>query len=126
MKFESLGELPPSAVIGDHGYFVDLTKWNTRNSEDFIGLYMLADDPFVCNDELLDELPEGEWLTVYLEGDHDDALKRYGELIEFASDNGLIFGDYAIERILVDQFISNDPSFYITEIQIPIIGRDKR
>jgi Predicted transcriptional regulators len=120
VKFEQLGNLPPSLIIGDQGFIVDLKQWDTRNAEDFAGMYMIADDPYVNDHILLTEYPESDWATVYLRGDHKDALEWYGKIIAFASDNNLSLANFALERILIDHYISNDPTFYITEIQIPI------
>lgn len=121
LRFEKLGNLPPSLIIGDQGFIVDLKRWDKRKAEEFAGMYMPADDPYIDNHILTTEIPAGKWLTVYLKGDHTDALKWYKVIMDFAETNNLTLGDYALERILIDHYISNDSNFYITEIQIPIL-----
>lgn len=113
-------ELPPSLVVGDNGFFVDLNRYKERKGTEFSGLFMIADDPFTLQSSYLEYLEEGSYLTLYLKGNHDDAQLKYKELIEYAETNKLVLEPYALERTLIDHFISSDKELYITEIQIPI------
>lgn len=121
IKFENSGDMPPSLMIGDAGFIVNLKKWDSRKSTEFEGIYLLANDPFLKKSELVSSLPPGYWLTIYFKGDHHAASKKYSELMGYASEHKLTIGDFALERTLVDHFISSDPELYITEIQIPIV-----
>lgn len=123
LDFEKLGSMPPSLIIGDQGFIVDMNKWKSRTHEEFTGMYMIADDPYSDHHILLDTLPSGKWVTVYLKGDHKKASSYYSKIIEFAKENKLTLADYALERILMNQFITDDSSYHITEIQIPIIKK---
>lgn len=117
---KAIEELPPSFFIGDPGFIVNMDVIHTRSSEEFSGMFLFADDPFLKQLHGLKELPMGKWLTLYLRGDHNAANKRYPEIIKFAKEKGFALGGYALERTLIDHYISSDPNFYITEIQIPI------
>lgn len=81
---------------------------------------MIADDPFIDDHVLAKELPKGRWLTIYIMGDHSDAMGWYTTLIEYGKDKKLTFGGYALELTLIDHYISNDLNLNITQIQIPI------
>ena len=120
-KLESDHGLPPSMIIGDLGFFVDIEKVEFRDPEEFFGLFLLADDPYYDKIESLSYLEQGQWLTLYIRGDHKTAKENYITLIKYAKDHGLTLGDYAIERTIIDHYISSDPNLYITEIQIPIL-----
>jgi len=121
LQFEQQENLPPSLIIGDIGFFVDLTTVETRHPTEFTGLYMISDEPLLMGASLVDYLPEGRWLTYIVQGDHEDAAASYDKLFTYATENNLMLEDYAIERVLLDHFISSDPSITLTEIQIPIL-----
>ncbi len=121
IRFEQEGHLPPSLFIGDPGFFVDLAAVDTRNATDFSGIFLPADDPFLDNPKLQDELPEGDWLTVYVRGDHSDAAQWYKKMLAFAAKRRLTPAGYGIERTLSDYTLSSDPQLHVTEVQIPLI-----
>lgn len=121
LEFEGSGIVSPSVFIGDPGFFVKLKNTEHRKPFDFSGIYMFADEPFLESSQLIEVLPAGNWLTLYIHGNHIDASTKYVAIKEYAKKNNLILGDYALERTLIDHYISSDPNFHITEIQIPII-----
>jgi DNA-binding transcriptional MerR regulator len=121
LDFEKQANLPPSLFIGDIGFFVDLSTIETRHATEFTGLYLFADDHYFEGARTT-TLPAGKWLTLYFKGDHQSAPKHYDTLISYAKKNVLKLGAYALERVLVDHYISSDPNLYITEIQIPIVS----
>lgn len=120
-KLEKDHDLPPSMIIGDLGFFVNMDKLTTRLPEEFYGLFLLADDAYYDKVDDLTYLDSGKWLTLYVRGDHKVAQGQYDKLLEFADENKLVLGDFAIERTVIDHYISSDPNLYITEIQIPIV-----
>jgi DNA-binding transcriptional MerR regulator len=121
IKLQQDHSLPPSIFIGDIGFVIDMNTVETRGPEEFSALFLMADDPFYDNSDNLEWLDDGIWLTTYIRGDHHEARKYYDSLFEYARKNDLILGDFAIERTIIDHYISSDPNFYITEIQIPVI-----
>jgi DNA-binding transcriptional MerR regulator len=120
-QIEAEYDLPPSIFIGDLGFYVDLNQVKTRGPEEFTGFFLLADDAYYVHAKKRRTLPAGRWLTLYIKGNHTDASREYTRLIEYAQSNGLRLDAYAIERTILDHYISSDPDYYITEIQIPII-----
>jgi len=111
----------PNIFIGDVGFFVDLSQINTRKGEDFTGLFLLADDPIYDASPAASELPACRWLSLYIRGDHHEASRKYKNILEYAKAHDLQLESYAIERTLLDHYISSDPNLHITEILIPII-----
>lgn len=122
IEFEERENLPPSLIIGDIGFFVDMNRIDKRHATEFTALYMISDEPLLLGDSLVDYLPEGDWLTYLIQGDHTDAAKIYPVLMAYAASHGLKLGTFAIERVLLDHFISSDPSVTVTEVQIPILA----
>lgn len=121
LKFEQQEKLPPSLMIGDIGFFVDLQTLETRHPTEFTGLYLISDEPLLKGASLVDYLPKGRWLTYLINGDHHNAAGIYPMLLNYARDSNLKIADYAIEHVLLDHFISSDPSVEVTEIAIPIL-----
>ena len=113
--FPALGRGP------DLGFFVDMNKLDNRKSEEFYGLFLLADDPYYDKVEALTYLDAGKWLTLYVRGDHETAQNNYFKLLKHAEKNNIQLDNFAIERTIIDHYISSDPNLYITEIQIPIL-----
>lgn len=111
--------MPPSLMIGETGFFVDMK--HDRRPTEFEGLYIMADDPFIKDSDQVSFLEEGFYLTVYIKGNHDDAAKKYSILKQYAVDHNLVLDNYALERTLIDHFISSNQELYITEISIPIV-----
>lgn len=121
LQFEQEENLPPSLIIGDIGFFVDLNTVDSRHATEFTGLYLISDEPLLIGDSLVDYLPAGNWLSYLINGDHHNAHETYPLLIKYAEENQLHLKDYAIERVLLDHFISSDPSIRVTEISIPLL-----
>jgi effector-binding domain-containing protein len=46
----------------------------------------------------------------------------YDDLLDYALEHELELDSYAVERTLIDHYISSDPNLHITEILIPIMG----
>lgn len=110
----------PNIFIGDVGFFVDLNQIGKRKGEDFTGLFLLADDPIYDSSARASMLPKGRWLSLYIRGDHHDANHMYQSILDYAGTKNLKLASYAVERTLLDHYISSDPNLHITEILVPI------
>jgi len=120
-EFEA--ELPPSLMIGETGFFADIRS--DRQATEFEGMFMLANDPFTLKLDHLTYIEEGYFLTIYVKGDHKAAFDKYPYLLNYAKKHHLRLGEQALERTLIDHFISSDEDLYITQIRIPIIESDR-
>ena len=121
VKLQMDHSLPPSVYIGDVGFIVDMNIVETRGPEEFSAAFLIADDPFYDNTKNLEWLEDGVWLTIYIRGDHHEAKKHYDSMVQYSKRHNLKLGKFAVERTIIDHYISSDPNFYITEIQIPIV-----
>lgn len=119
-QMEAEDDILPNAFIGDIGFFVDMNKVYTRGAEEFIAMFLLAEDTVYDGSKQLAFLEAGKWLCVQVRGDHFVARSQYERLLHYAKEHQLTLKDYAIERTLIDHYISSDPNLYITEILIPI------
>ncbi|MBO9128993.1 MerR family transcriptional regulator [Bacillus sp. 165] len=64
--------------------------------------------------------PEDVYACIFYRGIHLNCPPYYQRLLTFIENNQYEIKGDAIERTIIDQFISNNPKEYITEIQIPI------
>lgn len=113
--------IPPSLTVGDNGFIVDMSTYKSRDAIAFSGVYIIANDPFTVQSTYLDQLDAGDYLTMYLRGNHEDARLKYFDMVDYAKANGMKLGPYGFERMLIDDFLSSDDDLHIIEIQIPII-----
>lgn len=120
-EIESKAANFPSIFIGDLGFFVDMTKVKTRKSEEFSAMFLLADSHLYHDIKDISYIDEGNFLSLYIQGDHHEASAYYDSMIKYAKKNKLTLADYALERTLIDHYISSDEDLHITEILIAII-----
>ena len=113
--------LSKGIMVGDIGFFVDINKVDTREAYDFSGIFFVAEDSLYDSFHNITTFEAGNWLTLYLRGDHQEAKRHYPSLMEFAKSNNLKLHSHALERTIIDHYISSDPDLYITEISIKIM-----
>jgi DNA-binding transcriptional MerR regulator len=92
------------------------------NYGDFNSVFILLEDTdqLDIDHELVRILREGEYVSFYLRGSRSDAYKYYDKILSFIEEvNYEIEGNIMI-RSIINQFITNDPSEYVTEILIPV------
>lgn len=64
--------------------------------------------------------PRGDYACIYLRGGHPKIPDYYEILLQYIENHNYKINGEIIIRTVIDQFISNDESKFITEIQIPI------
>lgn len=75
-----------------------------------------AEDDFNSEDN---SLPEGSYATVYYQGTHEEAAPYYTLLLDYIKKSGSQVKGDSVEITMIDEGITNDPSKYVTELQIP-------
>lgn len=65
-------------------------------------------------------LPAGAWAHIRFRGTHENSVARYPQLLAWIAENGHTVQGDAAEFTLVDYGLTDDPSQFVTEIQIPI------
>lgn len=120
-KISGTDDSLPNIFIGDIGFFVDMKKIKSRKAEEFSGMFLLADDYIYNSHPKTSKLPSGKWLTIFIRGNHHEAINYYPTLLAYAENHSINLGSYAVERTIIDHYISSNPNFYITEILIPIV-----
>ena len=82
---------------------------------------------FISLDEPLEDvrfstnLPAGEYACMFFRGLHGDSPRHYQALMQYIEQNGYALAGESVERTIVDEYVSQDPSKFLTEIQIPVL-----
>lgn len=103
-------------IIGNFntGYFLDITN------EDDIHPHSV----FIVGDNLESYeflLPEGDYLTYYYKGKHDESNTYIKDLLAYAKAHNYQIDEYAMEFFIIDDHETKNKEEFITQLQIKII-----
>ncbi|MEH6941066.1 MerR family transcriptional regulator [Bacillus sp. JJ722] len=117
---ENSFNLEPSLFIGRVGLTVSVHNLQKHQFNEYSSVFILLEDHHY-NDDYTTVLPQGDYVCIDFNGKREDSEFYYHKLLKYIEDNQLkVMGD-AIERMIVDEFISKDQKDYLTEIQIPVM-----
>ena len=122
-KLEKLiGAAHSPIFIGKVGLTVSEDNLLRGNFQEYNSVFILVED--AIDDSALSALsvvlPAGKYACLLFAGGHNDSPAPFGILLEYLARQGFQIGGEALERAIVDEFISQDTSRFLTEIQIPI------
>lgn len=114
----SLGK-PYPVVIGIVGLIMSMDKLKANDFGNYSGVCILADERDLAGKARM--IPGGKFACMYFQDhDHSKSTYYYELLCGYIEDNGYTICGDAIERVIINEYKSNDPEEYLTEIQIPI------
>lgn len=105
--------------IGKVGFTVSVANLRQENFQEYNSVFILVEDSLE-ESSLSVTLPAGDYACLRFKGSHNDSTESYRQLISFVDRQGLHLNGEAVERAIVDEFISGDSSRYLTEIQLPV------
>ena len=122
-KLEKLiGAAHSPIFIGKVGLTVSEDNLLQGNFQEYNSVFILVED--AIDDSALSALsvvlPAGKYACLMFAGGHNDSPAPFRILLEYLARQGFQIGGEALERAIVDEFISQDASRFLTEIQIPI------
>jgi effector-binding domain-containing protein len=118
-RLESLSNMSSSIFIGGVGLTININNILNSKFNEYNSIFILVEDNDIQN-PLVTTLPEGKYICIYYNGNHNNSPEHYKSLLNFIKDNGFqVIGD-SIERTIIDHYISGSKEDYLTEIQIPI------
>ncbi|MBP2651793.1 MAG: bmrR [Firmicutes bacterium] len=116
-KLETMTRIP--LFIGKVGFTISVENLKNRKFNEYNSVYFLMEEN-VDNIEATQQLTAGEYACIYYRGSHGESREYLEILMDYISENQYsVIGD-ALERTIIDEFISNDKNSHLTEIQIPI------
>ncbi|MFD2706555.1 MerR family transcriptional regulator [Salibacterium lacus] len=118
-KLENLSRLHSSIFIGGVGLTVDQQALRQGDSSTYNSIFLYLEKETAPN-ELITHFPAGTYATLLYRGEHEQASRHYKTLFEYLRENNLHLAGDAIERTIVDHYISHDENDHLTEIQLPV------
>ncbi|MBT2757484.1 MerR family transcriptional regulator [Mesobacillus foraminis] len=118
-RLESLSNMSSSIFIGGVGLTISINNTLNNKFNEYNSIFILVeDDDF--QGPLVTTLPEGKYVCIYYNGNHNNSPQHYRSLLNYIKVNDFqVIGD-SIERTIIDHYISSSKEDYLTEIQIPI------
>ena len=86
----------------------------------YSSILVFTDSDNKAANSMLCDIDGGLYACIYFRGNHTMAAKYYEMIIEYAAENKYVIKGDAIERTIINQYISKEPKDYVTEIQIPV------
>jgi effector-binding domain-containing protein len=118
-KLENIANITGTIIIGRVGLTISKENISRGTFNEYNSIFILLEEDY--KDRLIKTLKHGEYVCIYYNGcDHSESPKYYKLALEYINKNNYtIIGD-AIERVVINQYISKNKEDYITEIQIPV------
>ncbi|MCY9373839.1 MerR family transcriptional regulator [Bacillus sp. T17B1] len=117
-KLENTSNITSSIFIGKVGLTVSKNNIERMKFNEYNSIFILLEEPI--KSELVTSLKAGKYACIYYSGDHSVSSKYYKMLLDYINkEEYKVIGD-AVERTIINQFISKSKEDYLTEIQIPI------
>lgn len=108
-----------SIFIGKVGLTLSLENINKNKFQEYNSIFILKEEKTFDN-ELVKTFPQGQYACIYYRGNHNQSPRYYKIILEYLKKERYeIIGD-AIERTIINEYISKDKKDYLTEIQIPV------
>lgn len=122
-KLEKLiGGTHSPIFIGKVGFTVSADNLLQENFQEYSSVFILMEES-MAESSLSAILPAGEYACLLFQGSHNDSTEPYRQLLSFVARQGRRLHGEAVERAIVDEFISGDSNRYLTEIQLPVRKR---
>lgn len=113
-------------IIGSVGLLMAKQKLIEQDFKSFSSVFIFADFALDMKRELENIktriLKEGKYLCIaYCDNNHSKSSCYYKKIVEYIKDNNYeILGD-AVERVIINEYKTNNPKEFLTEIQIPVL-----
>ncbi|KRM55174.1 MerR family transcriptional regulator [Lacticaseibacillus sharpeae] len=105
---------PDNLFIGNIGLTISQDNLLNGKFATFSSIFMTATAPSALS------IPAGQFVRIVYNGDHQVNAPRYRKILAYiAAQNLTVTGD-AVERTIIDHYISADPADYLTEILVPV------
>ena len=118
-KLENRSGIDPSIIIGRVGLTVSLSNLKKGCYSEYNSIFILQNS---SSDSIYNSiLPGGEYVsTAVNSGDHSNSPEHYENIFKFLDENRYEITGDAVERVVIDSFITSDKSEHLTYIEIPV------
>ncbi len=117
-KLENISGIDPSIIIGRVGLTISIENLRKNNFREYNSIFILQNSGDSCKNSL----PGGEYVTVAVNsGDHSRTPEYYSRIFSFLESRDYKASGDAVERVVIDSFISSNKSEHLTLIEIPVV-----
>lgn len=109
----------PALFIGKVGLTVSLHNLSNRTFDEYNSVFIVWEDS-MDEPSQLKYLRAGHYACICYQGSHSNSARYYDRLLQFIAESGFILDGDSVERTIINQYITNDHSRHLTEIQIPV------
>lgn len=111
------------AFLGKVGVGLSLQRLTRGEYGAYDRVFLLLDREDVYRGSV-ETLPPGRWATLRFRGSHRQAGERYVRLLDHLQVHGLAPAGTAMEITMIDDGMTSDLEQFVTEIQIPVEGKE--
>jgi effector-binding domain-containing protein/uncharacterized coiled-coil protein SlyX len=117
-QLENQAELQSVIFIGGVGLVIEQHELAQHRFDEYHGIFVLVDE--TTTSPLVATIPAGCYASIYHNGNHTQSAQYYDQLLHYVADQRKAVSGDAIERTIIDQYVSRNPQDYLTKIEIPI------
>ena len=118
-KLENLSKIELPIVIGRVGVTLSRANINNHNYGNYNSVFILLEEDI--SSDMITVLEAGKYASIYYRScDHNDSPKYYDMMQEYLTKNGYKISGDSIERVIINEYKTNNIEGYLTEIQIPV------
>lgn len=105
--------------IGKVGLTISKENIMRENYQEYNSLFIILDNDITVN-HMTETIAGGDFACISFRGLRKDSFAYYQKLKDYIRINHLEIDGNSIERVIVDEYLTNDKDRFFTEIQIPI------
>ncbi|MCT4686119.1 MerR family transcriptional regulator [Vallitalea sp.] len=119
-KLENLTKKRLPIVIGRVGVTLSMDNVNNHNYGNYNSVFILLEED--VESDMIATLKYGKYASIYYRGcDHKESPKYYKMIHEYLKINSYKISGDSIERVIINEYKSNNTHDYLTEIQVPVV-----
>ena len=121
-ELERANGLKPMMFLGKVGVSIAEKDLAERKFDHFSGIFVFVEneDSYEGDQQFL---PEGDYAVIRFRGTHKEAAVYYRRLLDCIQEKGLRCAGDSVEVTLIDAGFTNDADKFVTEVQVPVLGR---
>lgn len=121
-ELEQQNSLGPIIFLGKIGLSISKEDLCRRKFDLFSGIFLIFEEGDRQQGSS-DILPEGDYLTIRFSGTHKNSPRYYEKLTDYIEAHQMTIVGDSVEITIIDSGMTSDESQFVTEIQIPVMGK---
>ena len=124
-ELERTSQLPPAMFLGKVGVSISRENLLAGQFDRFSAIFVLIEEEDNYKGETA-WLPEGDFLTIWYAGTHQDSATYYKKLLAHMNALNLECCGDSVEITWIDSGFTDDTEKYVTELQLPVHTKEPR